>query len=95
MSHSDYNGLINACARYGDPASGGDAQLWAASLEYFAAQANDCSAEICDVLARVEEGGWLPPLQVGEWHRQQRRLCVCCVWCVLQLVCLLHWCASC
>jgi hypothetical protein len=65
MDHGDYSGLISACARYGDPASGGDSQLWAAALEYFAGQPGECSSEVCDVLARVEEGGWLAPMQVG------------------------------
>ncbi|KAL4418990.1 hypothetical protein ABPG77_004463 [Micractinium sp. CCAP 211/92] len=64
MEAGDRRGLISACQRFGDARTGGDPQLWHDALEYFASQQDDCSAEVQDLLARIEASGILPPLVV-------------------------------
>ncbi|EFN56788.1 hypothetical protein CHLNCDRAFT_144280 [Chlorella variabilis] len=64
MDAGDHAGIIAACERFGDARTGGDPQLWHDALDYFASQPTDCSAQVQELLARIEAGGILPPLVV-------------------------------
>ncbi|GAB4818399.1 hypothetical protein N2152v2_005445 [Parachlorella kessleri] len=65
MEAGDWEGLIAACERFGDPRTGGDPQLWHDALDYFARQEGaDCTKQVEEVVLRIEAGGLLPPLVV-------------------------------
>lgn len=46
MEAGDWEGLIAACERFGDPRTGGDPQLWHDALDYFARQEGDCTKQV-------------------------------------------------
>ncbi|PSC75564.1 vacuolar -sorting-associated 11-like protein [Micractinium conductrix] len=74
MAAGDRAGLIAACQRWGDAHTGGDPQLWHDALEYFAAQPDDCSTQVRELLLRIEAGGILPPLVVLQVLSKNPRL---------------------
>ncbi|KAF8068385.1 VPS11 [Scenedesmus sp. PABB004] len=74
MAAGDVDALIAACGQYGDPAAGGDPQLWAEALEYLVSRPDDVAPAIARVLARVEAGALLPPLVVLQTLAKNGRL---------------------
>ena len=75
MEAGDWEGLLAACDRHGDAASGGDPQLWHDALQFFARQGDrDCTREVQALLARIEGGALLPPLLVLQALARNPRL---------------------
>lgn len=56
--------MLDTCIELGDPARGGDPQLWMQLLEHLGTADDVTAAEVEEVLQHIEAGSLLPPLQV-------------------------------
>jgi len=64
IESKDYNGIIQACRKYGDSSTGGDPSLWSEALDFFSKNGEDCTQQIKEVLDHIEREDVLPPLVV-------------------------------
>lgn len=66
--------MLDTCIELGDPARGGDPQLWMQLLDHLGSADDVTAAEVDEVLQHIEAGRLLPPLLVVQALARNPRL---------------------